>query len=1002
MKNNFKKTLACISAVAMLSSAVCAPMSVLAGEQLGNTSFEENIGLPWHICESGTGRLDFNFKDEKYNIEIINPGGASHGGEDRWDCQFRHRGLHIEEGHTYTLSYEITSDAAGMYYSKIGNLDVSDEGGYSAGEAWHNNGEVTIESSLGGTTTKTVEYGQGWNLNPIKAGETLKVTAKWTATGTLKSAEWVFQFGGDGQYTPEDCFPEGTKLTFDNMSIIDETSDEFDYQHPDPYAYKDISVNQLGYLTDLKKQATYAPSNGETGRHREPVSASGTVPFEIRKDGTSVYKGTSKPAAEDADSGNYTYVLDFSDFETEGTGYTITVDGHESYPFSIGRGSDIYEGLLEDLLNYFYLNRSGIDIETEYVVANKYDEQVKSANNSAVKGQALTKSKLAREAGHPEDVAYIQPEWIYRYSANGKDVVKTITQDVTGGWYDAGDYGKYVLNGGISAWTLMNIYERALANDTQDRYKDGSMSVPESSNGAPDLLDEVKYEMDFFLKMIVESGEKKGMVYHKMLDSTWTGLAVSPVEDENTAAVYRIIKPPTTPATLNVAATAAQFARLYKDYDAVYAEKCLAAAKEAYEAAKKFDYETAPIDGNSNGYSNYDTYFMDEFYWAACELYITTGDQSYLSDMKKSVHYLECPTQVTGGENSGDTGSFNWENTQGLGTISLAVNAGRMPEDIRTTVFRNIEMTADHYLDLEQSQGYGDPFKQSPMKVGSAVDGTAHEINGYTWGSNSFIVNNAVVLALAYNITGESKYASGASTAVDYIFGRNPNEISYVTGYGTHHTTFVHHRYWSGQLDADQYPVAPSGVLSGGPNSALQDPYVQGAGYVAGQAAPQLCYLDHIEAWSTNECDVSWNAPLAWMADFLDDYSDCITLSQDMPVITTTTWQTAATTPAVTTTTPSPVTTPQLETTTLEATAQPEVTTLKPDNLYGDVDLNGVVELTDLTTLSQYLLNDIKDLSDQAMINSDVTADNGVNLADLMHLKQYIGKEKVILGPQPK
>ncbi|MDO5559599.1 MAG: glycoside hydrolase family 9 protein [Oscillospiraceae bacterium] len=973
MKNNLKKTLACISAVAVLSGAVCAPVSVFAEELLGNTSFEENIGLPWHILESGTGKLNFDITDEKYNIEIVNPGGTSHLGEDRWDCQFRHRGLHIEKGHTYTLSYEITSDTAGKYYTKIGNLDAVEEGGYNAGEAWHNNGEVTIESSLGTTTSKTVEYDQGWELNPIKAGETLKVTAKWTATGTLKVAEWAFQFGGMGQYTPSDCFPEGTILSFDNMSLIDETSYGIDPPHPDPYVYRDISVNQLGYITDLKKQATYAPSNGETGRHREPVSASGTVPFEIKKGGTSVYKGTSKAATKDADSGNYTYVLDFSDFKTEGTGYTITVDGQESYPFSIGEGSDVYEGLLEDSLNYFYLNRSGVPIESKYVVANNYDSQVKSANAQSVNGTALTKNSLARAAGHTKDVAYVQPEWVYRY-ASAADVDKSLAQDVTGGWYDAGDYGKYVVNGGISVWTLMNIYERALANGTQDRYKDGSMVIPESSNGAPDLLDEVKVEMDFFLRMIVKSGEKKGMVYHKMHDYKWTGLAVSPEQSTNTEDMIRIIKPPTTPATLNVAATAAQFARLYKDYDAAYADECLSAAKAAYEAAKKFDKEIAPLDTNFGGGPYGDTYFMDDFYWAACELYITTGDESYLNDMKASTHYLECPTLLTGGENSGDIGSFNWGNTQGLGTISLALNAGRIPADISKIVFDNIPKAADKFLEIEDSQGYGDPFGQSSMMISSKADGTEHTIGGYTWGSNSFVINNAVVLALAYNITGDKKYADGAVTAIDYIFGRNPNEISYVTGYGTHHTTFVHHRYWSGQLDADQFPVAPSGVMSGGPNSGLQDPYVKGSGYVAGQMAPQLCYLDHIEAWSTNECTVNWNAPLAWMADFVEDYDNGIVLSvhYDPPV----------TTPAVTTT--------------------PEVTTIKPDNIYGDVDLNGVVEITDLTTLSQYLLNDIKNLSDQAMINADVTGDNGVDLADLMHLKQYIGKEKVILGPQPK
>jgi hypothetical protein len=128
-------------------------------------------------------------------------------------------------------------------------------------------------------------------------------------------------------------------------------------------------------------------------------------------------------------------------------------------------------------------------------------------------------------------------------------------------------------------------------------------------------------------------------------------------------------------------------------------------------------------------------------------------------------------------------------------------------------------------------------------------------------------------MAYAYDYTGDGDYVDGVTSAMDYILGRNPMENSYVTGYGDHYTKYVHHRYWSYLLDPD-FPLAPAGVLAGGPNSGMQDPYIKGAGYKVGTLAPQKCYLDHIEAWSANECTINWNSPLAWVVSFMEDEYD--------------------------------------------------------------------------------------------------------------------------------
>ncbi|MBE6851124.1 MAG: hypothetical protein E7504_05235, partial [Ruminococcus sp.] len=87
MKKSIRKALCAAAACAVLANAL--PMSAMAGELLGQSDFAEGAGLPWHICESMTGKMDFTIDGGTYNITVINPGGVSNGGEDRWDCQFR-------------------------------------------------------------------------------------------------------------------------------------------------------------------------------------------------------------------------------------------------------------------------------------------------------------------------------------------------------------------------------------------------------------------------------------------------------------------------------------------------------------------------------------------------------------------------------------------------------------------------------------------------------------------------------------------------------------------------------------------------------------------------------------------------------------------------------------------------------------------------------------------------------------------------------------------------
>lgn len=194
-KNKLKRTAALLAvsasvALNLMSTSIMPMTTVSAGQLLGQTNFENGVGLPWHVCESAPGKMDFEITDGVYKITIVNPGGASKGGEDRWDCQFRHRGLTITSGNTYNVSFEITASNDCTYYTKIGDMAEP----YA--EDWHGEPDPSQHESY-------------WNVQPLKANQTQKVQGTFTATRTAE-VEWAFHIGGD-------TVPEGTVFTFDNM-----------------------------------------------------------------------------------------------------------------------------------------------------------------------------------------------------------------------------------------------------------------------------------------------------------------------------------------------------------------------------------------------------------------------------------------------------------------------------------------------------------------------------------------------------------------------------------------------------------------------------------------------------------------------------------------------------------------------------------------------------------------------------------------------------------------
>jgi endoglucanase len=609
---------------------------------------------------------------------------------------------------------------------------------------------------------------------------------------TNADAEFVIHMGGPLQ--------RNTPVTICLDSVVLEDPDQRPLE--DTAILPRVRVNQVGYVPLLPKFAT--------------LKSTQATPLDwalLDSEGSRLTSGKTQVFGEDRDAAELVHQIDFSFYQQAGHALRLRVGGDNSGPFDIGR--DIFHKLKYDAFGFFYQQRCGTNIIMPYVGAEKW----------------------THPAGHMTD----------KKVHCAADTQCNYSLDVSGGWYDAGDHGKYVVNGGIAVWTLLNWYERTqLFGTSIGDFADGKFSIPENANGLPDLLDEVRWELEFLMRMQVPKGNTlAGMVHHKIHSEKWTPVPTAPHAD-NTP---RFLKAPSTAATLNLAAVGAQCARIYRAIDSVFAAQCLASAERAWQAAELHPNVYAPGNDREGGGPYGDTDISDEKYWAAAELFITTGSTEYLRALRQSPHFLRMPTQAGGG-----VSSFSWANVAGCGTVSLAVLPSNLPRVEIDLARKNIVNAARLFSDATRRSGYKVPMP--------AVGGR------YPWGSNSLVLNNGVVLALAYDFTKQTVFLNGAVDALDYILGRNPMAKSYVTSFGSRSMENPHHRFWAHQSNPS-FPSPPPGVVAGGPNSGVEDPSAQASG-LAG-CAPQKCYLDDIESWSTNEVAINWNAPLAWLSAFLDE-----------------------------------------------------------------------------------------------------------------------------------
>ncbi len=524
-------------------------------------------------------------------------------------------------------------------------------------------------------------------------------------------------------------------------------------------------INQIGYRPSDFKELSLVDANGNV----DFVDASGKTVLSV----------TPKAASFWDASGQNVQLVDFSKLSEPGK-YTVKVNGAALRGDLVVK-SKTYEDIVKASLKWYYYQRASMALEEQYA------------------------GQWKRAAGHMDQNVEL-------HNSTGASGVINSPK----GWYDAGDFGKYIVNSGITTYTLLSLYEHF-----PDYFKTLKWNIP-ADGSLPDLLAEIKYNLDWMLTMQASDGG----VYHKLTALGFPG-DIMPAQDTD----KRYVIGKGTAATFDFAAVMAVASRVYKPFDASYASKCLEAAKKAFTWGSQNPNRafSNPADVSTGDYA--DNKFDDEKLFAGTELFIATGDASYKQN--GSSEYVSY-----------------WGDMSGIATYGKATHAAEFGGDA-SEAKQKIIGTANTFVNRSET-GFG---------VTMAKD-------DFVWGSNSSAANQGVWLLHAYYLTGEQKYYKAAVKALDYLLGKNPLDMSFVTGFGTKSPKMPHHR--PSTADGIEAPIP--GMLVGGPQPGGEDVGSAAewkcADYRKGQAA--TAYTDERCSYATNEVAINWNAPLAYLAGAIE------------------------------------------------------------------------------------------------------------------------------------
>ncbi len=672
---------------------------------------------------------------------------------DSFETEYSGWSTYKTNGGSCTLKLE--NNMLALNVTNTGTLNYSVQVGYDV-VPLYKNGVYKLSYDISSTVERTVEgmIQQNGGTYQAYSWKSLNLTPEMQhieTTFTMKydndiMAKIVFNCGDQGDELPEHT------IYLDNVTLELVDDSGVDYESIKPYE-SPIITNQVGYNTADSKVAVFRNITNETS-FSVVDSVSGNI----------VYTGELTNQTNNEEAGEVNWLGDFSAVTEPGTYYIECGNLDDSYTFTIS--DSVYSQLLNDTVKMLYLQRCGTQIEDD---------------------------TFGHEACHSSEAQ------IYGTSE---------TIDVSGGWHDAGDYGRYVVPGAKTIADLLYAYQTSpsLYND--------SIGIPESGNGIPDILDEVRYELEWMLKMQTSDGG----VYHKVTCENFPGYIMPQYETDKL-----IVTPVSSTATADFCASMAMAYEFYMEYDSQFAIKCLNAAKKAWEYLESnpdLVFEN-PQDISTGEYG--DTSDKDERYWAAAQMYRATADEKYLTA-------LESMTVRTG---------LDWSTVGDYGNIALLTMENA---DTSSTAYKAAQNAV-----IKQANKFAAASESSPYGV---------SISSYNWGSNMTVANAGIILGLAYQLTGNENYLTAAKDNLNYLLGCNPLGYCFVTGYGTVSPENPHHR------PSMAKGTAMKGMLVGGVNSNLEDPAAKA--YLA-TAADAKCYVDHSESYSTNEITIYWNSPLIYL-----------------------------------------------------------------------------------------------------------------------------------------
>jgi len=536
----------------------------------------------------------------------------------------------------------------------------------------------------------------------------------------------------------------------------------------------EIKVDQAGYLPAAPKIAVVAA--------QKPAAE-----FLVRRSAGDVIRwhGKLRAVRPDADSGDAVQLADFSALSEPGRYYLEVPGVGRSWNFSIG--ADVYQRVYYLAMRSYYGQRCGtaVDLGPEF-------------------------------PGFRHDACHLEGAW---HASSGK----TGPRASHGGWHDAGDYGRYVVNSGITTGTLLWTWEMFGA-----RVSPIKLNIPESGNGTPDILSEIKWNLDWMLSM----QDDDGGVWPKQASERFCGF-VMPEKDTLMSYVMGTGQEPykSSCATADFAAVMAIAARVFRPFDHAYADRSLAAARKAWGWVEKHPDVTFhnPPGVNTGEYG--DDNCADERLWAAAELWRTTGDAPYENYFL--AHYAEFHTTATRPQ--------WWSKVANLALWTYVLGGGK--NAAATSAIRQESLAAaDQIVERTLANGY------HVSLIGK----------DYEWGSNGNVANYGMQLLVANAFHPDPRYRNAALENLHYLLGRNTFSLSFVTQVGEHPYRHPHHRPSAANKDLGAWP----GLLSGGPNPERAD---AAAKKLPPGLPPAKVYVDDEGSYSTNEIAINWNAPLVFL-----------------------------------------------------------------------------------------------------------------------------------------